>query len=92
MYALFTWQGLQESNPRQWFWRPLYCHYTKALYFCISIFQEIFFLVQPKLSPTLEVGAAVITQEILPREKLAALIAGNPRNYALHKPFIFLIL
>ncbi len=26
-----SWQGLQESNPQQWFWRPLLYHLTKPL-------------------------------------------------------------
>lgn len=29
--VLMEWQGQQESNPRQGFWRPVYYHYTMAL-------------------------------------------------------------
>ena len=29
--VVYRWQGLQESNPYQRFWRPMFYHWTKPL-------------------------------------------------------------
>lgn len=44
-----SWQGWQESNPRKWFWRPLYYHYTTPLSYPIILFMHFFINVSHKL-------------------------------------------
>ena len=45
--SLLKWQGWQESNPRQRFWRPLYYHCTTPLT-CLSMITQYTYLIQEK--------------------------------------------
>ncbi len=33
------WQGVKESNPRKWFWRPLYYRYTNPPPYVVEFFK-----------------------------------------------------